>query len=109
MGKRLTGYLSWRLKRKAVHRREVLDELAADLARQRPDHIAVTGDLVNIALGGEFVQARDFLRKLGTGEDVTVVPGNHDAYVATPWPQSTGLWSDYMTGRHAGEGENARG
>jgi len=108
LGKRITGYLSWKLKRAAVHRREVLDALAADLASQRPDHIAVTGDLVNISLGDEFVQARDFLRKLGPGNEITVVPGNHDAYVAVPWAQSTGLWSDYMTGRHAGEGEVER-
>jgi 3',5'-cyclic AMP phosphodiesterase CpdA len=108
LGKRVTGYLSWKLKRSAVHRREVLETLAADLAMQRPDHIAVTGDLVNISLGGEFAQARDFLHKLGTGDDVTVVPGNHDAYVAMPWAQSTGFWSDYMTGRHAGEGETER-
>jgi 3',5'-cyclic AMP phosphodiesterase CpdA len=108
LGKRVTGYLSWHLKRAAVHRREVLDTLAADLSAQRPDHIAVTGDLVNISLGGEFTQARDFLRKLGRGNEVTVVPGNHDAYVAVPWAQSTGLWSDYMTGRHPGEGETER-
>lgn len=108
LGKRITGYLSWRLKRAAVHRREVLETLAADLAAQRPDHIAVTGDLVNISLGGEFTQARDFLHKLGAGQDVTVVPGNHDAYVTVPWAQSTGLWSDYMSGRHAGEGEIER-
>jgi 3',5'-cyclic AMP phosphodiesterase CpdA len=108
LGKRITGYLSWRLKRAQVHRREVLDLLAADIAQQRPDHIAVTGDLVNIALGGEFVQARDFLKTLGAGDHVTVVPGNHDAYVATPWSKSTGLWSEYMTGHHAGDGEIER-
>jgi 3',5'-cyclic AMP phosphodiesterase CpdA len=108
LGKRITGYLSWRLKRAAVHRREVLETLAADLAAQHPDHIAVTGDLVNIALGGEFAQALDFLRMLGAGDHVTVVPGNHDAYVAMPWAQSTGLWSDYMIGRHAGEGQLER-
>jgi 3',5'-cyclic AMP phosphodiesterase CpdA len=108
MGKRITGYLSWRLRRSAIHRREVLDVLAADLKAQQPDHIAVTGDLVNIALGDEFVQAREFLERLGPGCDVTVVPGNHDAYVAAPWARSTGLWSDYMTGRHAGEGATER-
>jgi 3',5'-cyclic AMP phosphodiesterase CpdA len=108
LGKRITGYLSWRLKRAAVHRREVLDILADDLAAQRPDHIAVTGDLVNISLGDEFVQARRFLETLGPGDTVTVVPGNHDAYVAMPWARSTGLWSDYMTGRHAGEGDAER-
>jgi 3',5'-cyclic AMP phosphodiesterase CpdA len=103
-GKRITGYLSWRLKRSKIHRYEVLDVLARDLAAQQPDHIAVTGDLVNISLGDEFVQAREFLTRLGTGDHVTVVPGNHDAYVAVPWRDSAGLWSDYMTGHHADDG-----
>jgi 3',5'-cyclic AMP phosphodiesterase CpdA len=108
LGKRVTGYLSWRLKRSKIHQYRVLDLLARDLAAQRPDHIAVTGDLVNISLGGEFVQARAFLDKLGPGERVTVVPGNHDAYVAMPWANSTGLWSAYMTGRHAEDGTAER-
>jgi 3',5'-cyclic AMP phosphodiesterase CpdA len=82
--------------------------LAQDLAAQRPDHIAVTGDLVNISLGDEFAQARAYLNRLGSGDRVTVVPGNHDAYVTVPWDKSTGLWSDYMTGRHAGEGDAER-
>jgi 3',5'-cyclic AMP phosphodiesterase CpdA len=108
MGKRITGYLSWRLKRARVHRLEVLDVLARDLAAQQPDHIAVTGDLVNIALADEFVRARAFLNRLGPGDRLTVVPGNHDAYVTVPWRESAGLWDAYMTGRHAGEGEAAR-
>src|SRR5206468_1457550 len=29
---------------------------------------------------------------------ITVVPGNHDAYVAFAWENGTGLWADYMTG-----------
>jgi 3',5'-cyclic AMP phosphodiesterase CpdA len=107
-GKRITGYLSWRLKRSKVHKFEVLDVLARDLAAQQPDHIAVTGDLVNISLSDEFVQARDFLNRLGSGDHVTVVPGNHDAYVSVPWRDSTGLWSDYMTGSHADDGETDR-
>src|SRR4051812_13761213 len=56
-GKRVTGFLSWRLKRSKIHRRAVLEHLADDLAQQRPDHIAITGDLVNIALPAEFAQA----------------------------------------------------
>jgi 3',5'-cyclic AMP phosphodiesterase CpdA len=107
-GKRITGYLSWRLKRSKVHKPEVLDVLARDLAAQQPDHVAVTGDLVNISLGDEFVQARDYLARLGSVDHVTVVPGNHDAYVAVPLRDSTGLWSDYMTGRHADDGEADR-
>ena len=100
VGKRITGFLSWRLRRANIHHRAILERLADDLAAQRPDHVAVTGDLVNIALPEEFRQARDFLGRIGGPERVTVIPGNHDAYVALPWSQSLGLWEAYMTGRH---------
>jgi 3',5'-cyclic AMP phosphodiesterase CpdA len=104
-GKRATGFLSWRLKRSKIHRLEVLEVLAKDLAAQQPDHIAVTGDLVNIALPAEFNQAQAFLERIGTPDRVTVVPGNHDAYVRVPWAKAVGLWDDYMTGRHADGGD----
>ena len=103
-GKRVTGFLSWRLKRSKIHRFEVLDALAKDLEAQKPDHIAVTGDLVNIALPAEFTQAHAFLQRIGTPDRVTVVPGNHDAYVSVPWPQAAGLWDAYMTGKHYDDG-----
>jgi 3',5'-cyclic AMP phosphodiesterase CpdA len=105
-GKRATGFLSWRLRRHKIHRPEVLDILARDIAAQKPDHVAVTGDLVNIALPLEFQQARRFLERLGSAEHVTVIPGNHDAYVPLPWAQSLGLWEAFMTGTHAAASEN---
>src|SRR5258708_2385595 len=80
--KRLLGYLNWRRNRHLVHRAEVLDAITRDLRAARPDHIAVTGDLVNIALPFEFERARGWLGSLGSPADVSVVPGNHDAYVA---------------------------
>jgi 3',5'-cyclic AMP phosphodiesterase CpdA len=104
-GKRVTGFLSWRLKRSKIHRLEVLDVLAKDLVGQQPDHIAVTGDLVNIALPAEFTQAHEFLKRIGPADRVTVVPGNHDAYVALPWLKAAGLWDEYMTGRHSDGGD----
>ena len=99
-GKRVTGFLSWRLKRSKIHSFAVLERLAEDLAQQKPDHVAVTGDLVNIALPAEFAQAHAFLQRIGKPEQVTVVPGNHDAYVSLPWIKSAGLWDAYMTGKH---------
>ena len=53
-GKRALGALNWRRNRHAIHRRDVLDAVVADIQAQRPDHIAVTGDLVNLALEAEF-------------------------------------------------------
>jgi 3',5'-cyclic AMP phosphodiesterase CpdA len=98
IGKRVTGYLHWTRTRHKTHRREVLDALVADLHAQRPDHIAVTGDLVNIALEAEFAPARAWLQSVGTPEHVTVVPGNHDAYVRAMRNRSAEIWGDYLRG-----------
>lgn len=98
INKRLFGYLSWRRRRRAIHRPEVLADLARDLAGVAPDHVAVTGDLTNIALPEEFHQSLRWLDQLGDPKSVTVIPGNHDAYIALRWEASIGLWSDYMAG-----------
>lgn len=98
MSKRMLGYLNWLRGRHEVHRRSVLDALTADLKRHAPDHIAVTGDLVNIGLPAEFEAALAWLRDLGDPGDVSVVPGNHDAYVRLNHDTSIGLWRDFMTG-----------
>ena len=105
-GKRAIGYLNWQRKRHMIHRRDVLGELVADLHAQRPDHIAVTGDLVNIALPLEFTEARRWLESVGPAENVSLVPGNHDAYVRgirDHFPQS---WADYLRGDDAAPGGN---
>jgi len=98
LGKRVLGFLSWHLRRKAVHQGAVLAALVADLHRSRPDHTAVTGDLVNISLPEEFRRAAAWLASLGPPADVSVIPGNHDAYVPIAWDRSLALWDSYMTG-----------
>jgi 3',5'-cyclic AMP phosphodiesterase CpdA len=96
-GKRILGYLSYRLKRKMVHDRRVLAALVDDLLQHAPDHIAITGDITNIALPEEFASSARWLRGLGTSETLTVIPGNHDAYVAVPWRNSLERWSAFMS------------
>src|SRR6266545_3735509 len=97
-GKRAAGFFNWRRKRHRIHRAEVLARVTADLKTQAVDHIAVTGDLVNISLAGEYAPARAWLASLGSPRDVTLVPGNHDAYVraAAHYPQLH--WGEYMRG-----------
>src|SRR5262249_30709965 len=80
-GKRVTGLINWQRKRRLIHRADILARIVADLATQAPDHIAVTGDLLNISLEGEYPAARSWLAALGPPDTVTLVPGNHDAYV----------------------------
>jgi 3',5'-cyclic AMP phosphodiesterase CpdA len=98
LGKRATGYLNWWRNRVHLHVPEALSGIVADIKAQKPDHIALTGDLVNISLPTEFDRAAQWLRGLGQPDKVTVIPGNHDVYVATAWPQSLGLWGAYMAG-----------
>lgn len=94
--KRILGYLSWRRRRHAVHRREILEALISDLRSQAPDHVAITGDLTQIGLRSECRDARAWLESIGDARAVTVVPGNHDQYVRAPWNDTLGLWYDYM-------------
>ena len=94
--KRALGYLNWRRSRASALGSAELVRLVADLLDQRPDHIAVTGDLVNIALPDEIRTAGAWLSALGTPDRVSVVPGNHDAYVPGALRQATAAWGAFM-------------
>src|SRR5579872_3777456 len=94
--KRVTGYLNWLRARHRVHRREALDRVVADMKSASADHLVVTGDLTNIALTEEFVHGRAWLETLGPPSKVTVIPGNHDAYVRAAAHDSERYWADYM-------------
>jgi 3',5'-cyclic AMP phosphodiesterase CpdA len=97
VNKRVTGYINWLRRRRFIHDRAVLDKIVADLKRQAVDHIAVTGDIANIALEEEFVRGRKWLQDLGSLQDVSFVPGNHDAYVRQ-CVRFAPQWAPYMSG-----------
>ncbi|WP_457825368.1 hypothetical protein, partial [Staphylococcus aureus] len=48
--KRVLGWLNWQRKRRFIHTREALDLIVADMKAQKPDHILVSGDLINLGL-----------------------------------------------------------
>jgi 3',5'-cyclic AMP phosphodiesterase CpdA len=96
LNKRIFGYLKWRLRRRGEHSPEVLEALVGDLQITGPDHIVVTGDLTHLGLPAEFREARNILHSLGSPSKITVIPGNHDAYVRTDWNTTFGHWADYM-------------
>ncbi len=95
-GKRALGYLNWTRNRHKIHRRDVLDALLADVQAQAPDQIAVTGDLVNLALNAEFGPARAWLESVGSPGRVAIVPGNHDAYVRNTRHRFSETFADYL-------------
>lgn len=96
LSKRFVGYLSWRMRRVGVHLTPILDRTVAAMKAASPDHIVVTGDIVNIALPDEFARATRWLETIGSPHDVTVIPGNHDAYIEVPWSDTIGQWARYM-------------
>jgi len=101
MSKRVTGYINWWRNRRFIHDRAVLDKIVADLKAQGADHIAVTGDLTNISLPEEFTRALAWLEAIGPASDVTVIPGNHDAYVHSAAHAAERVWNGYMRGDDA--------
>ena len=103
-GKRALGYLNWTRNRHKFHERAVLDALVSDMQSQHPDHVAITGDLVNLALEAEFAPARHWLESVGAAERVTVIPGNHDAYVRATRHHFRRAWGSYLAGDDALEG-----
>ncbi len=99
LGKRVLGWLSWTLRRRHVHRREALDAIVADIRRQAENpHIVITGDLVNVSTRAEFAAARQWLERLATPENLTLIPGNHDFYVAAAARAAGGLLAPWMGG-----------
>ena len=96
LNKRATGYFNWWRSRAHIHVPEALAGIVADIKVQKPDHIALTGDLVNVSLPQEFRRAADWLTAFDGPERITVIPGNHDVYVPTGWNESLGLWGAYI-------------
>ena len=103
-GKRVFGYVNWTRNRHKYQRREVLDALVADVKAQAPDHIAVTGDLVNLALDAEFAPARTWLDGVGPPDRVTTIPGNHDAYVRATYHRFGETFAPYLASDNGSAG-----
>lgn len=98
LSKRITGYINWRRNRKGQLHEGVLDTIVANMKATQPDHIAVTGDLMNLALDGEIELSRLWLETLGSPDDVSVIPGNHDAYVPGALAKAVRAWAPWMRG-----------
>lgn len=110
LSKRVLGYLSWRRNRRFRHQIEALEKIAADCRAASTDFTAISGDLVNISLPSEFSQANQWVREHFDPKASAFCPGNHDAYVETPWTGGLGLLADYMAGPRGAEPDRpARG
>ncbi|MDL2405064.1 metallophosphoesterase [Rhizobium calliandrae] len=99
--KRITGFVNWHRNRRKHLFGGTLDLLLEDIKSKQADHLAVTGDLVNLASGIEIRTAAEWLRTLGDPAFTSVVPGNHDAYVPGSYEKAMRAWYPYVQGDHA--------
>ncbi len=95
-GKRWSGYLSWKKKRKQRYRPSVLKRLVASVHAECPDRVLLTGDLTQIGLDSEIAHAADWLKSLGAADQVMLVPGNHDIYASGSANAIEHAWHEYL-------------
>ncbi len=80
--KRITGYANLLLRRGRVYRPEYLLAVL-EAAAACADHVVVTGDITNLGLESEYNEAQRLIDSVARSAEVTVVPGNHDIYLAS--------------------------
>ncbi|CAF26417.1 metallophosphoesterase family protein [Bartonella quintana] len=98
LGKRFTGYLNWQKKRKNQMATNALETLIDTLKKKKPDHLVISGDLINLALDKEFEQARNWLLNQGQPQNISLTFGNHDAYVRGAFQKACTLFQPWITG-----------
>lgn len=81
----------------------MLDAIAAHIITRAPDHVAITGDVINFSTPEEFEAARVWLERLGDPRDVTISPGNHDALSARGAPPGFAPWRPWLADDDAGD------
>jgi 3',5'-cyclic AMP phosphodiesterase CpdA len=96
--KRWIGAMNLLSSRSRHYHVAAFEAMVADLNEQGVDHVLCTGDVTNLALRQEFAFARDKFDRLALGPaGVTVIPGNHDAYVAAGVPLFAEMFGDFAT------------
>jgi 3',5'-cyclic AMP phosphodiesterase CpdA len=96
--KRTFGVFNWQINRHRHHSPAVALVTAEDIQAAGPDHVALTGDIVNVAAHDEFPAASQWLQAFGGPDWISFVPGNHDTYVRIAWRHGLSHLSDYMLG-----------
>jgi 3',5'-cyclic AMP phosphodiesterase CpdA len=81
VGKRLLGYGNIRFLRGKTHKLDAFVRLLEGLVSERADFVVMTGDVTNLSLPFEFLEADRLFREAGLSpENTLVIPGNHDRY-----------------------------
>lgn len=95
--KRWIGGLNLLSNRGRHYHTEAFEDMVADFATQQLAHVVCTGDVTNLALEQEFRYARVRFDKIALGpHGVTVLPGNHDTYVAEGAKHFSAVFPDHF-------------
>jgi 3',5'-cyclic AMP phosphodiesterase CpdA len=96
--KRWIGAMNLLSNRSRHYHVDAFDDMVSDLNASGVDHVLCTGDVTNLALRQEFAFARARFDRLRLGPlGVTVIPGNHDAYVAEGVPLFAELFGAFAS------------
>lgn len=94
--KRWIGALNLISSRSRHYHTEAFEDLVEDLNALAVDHVICTGDVTNLAMEREFAYGKQRFDRFALGpQGVTVIPGNHDAYVAEGVDLFLSTFSDY--------------
>jgi len=97
INKRWIGALNLLTNRGRHHQALIFKAMVDDLNQQQLDHCVCTGDITNLALKTEFAFARQVFDRFELPpEQITVIPGNHDAYIR----KGAGLFAEYFEPFH---------
>ena len=94
--KRITGYVNWHRNRRKHLFGNTLENVIAGIREVVPDHVTITGDLVNLATRTEIEVARLWLETHFDPHKTTLVPGNHDAYVPGALARAMASWKPWL-------------
>lgn len=104
VNKRWIGALNLLANRGRHHQADIFEAMVEDLNHQELDHLICTGDVTNLALPAEFRFARELFDRFELPpEAITVVPGNHDAYVQ----KGVGMFAEHFEPFHRSDTEFA--
>ncbi len=96
--KRWIGAMNLLSSRSRHYHVTAFETMVEDMNELGIEHVLCTGDVTNLALRREFEFARGKFDRLRNGPlGVTVIPGNHDAYVAEGVPLFAEMFGDYAT------------
>lgn len=105
--KRITGYVNWQRNRGKHLFGTTLDTVTDSIKAHGVDHVAITGDIVNLATRTEIETARTWLETEFDPAQTTLVPGNHDAYVPHALDRVIRSWRPWILSGTEDDGKSS--